>query len=639
MYRMILVDPKQRCYQRIIWRETPEEPLNEYELNTVTYGTASASYLSVRCIKQIAIDCQADYPEASQAISKDFYVDDFLSGGNSIEEVNRGCLDVSSILQSAGFKLRKWTSNEPAALTNLDSNCISEHLLLSNPDSAKTLGIFWTPQSDILKYRIPDIPHHPPTTKRTVLSNISQIFDPLGLIAPCIIIAKILLQRLWSLKIEWDHELPEDINTQWNKFRNELPKLHTIQIPRCVISRQSIQELTKPHFWHYVQTDQNPADLLTRGLCPSKINNAFMWWSGPPWLQNEEARWPIADLIRPEVLPESRTSTVSMLGQQAPVLVEWQRFSSLSRIKRAMAYCLRFIHHCRARENRIYGVLTSEELIIALHTLIRLSQTESFGDVIRCLKHNQPLPTKCNLLSLNPFLDSEGILRVGGRLQNSNFPYSKRHPIILPPQHLLTKLICQHEHLALMHAGPQLMLSSMKERYWPVSGKNLVKQVEAVLNSRPLTPLSNDPSDFNALTPSHFLIGRTATSLPDPDLKDIATNRLSRFQHLQQIVQHFWQIWQREYIFQLQNRSKWRTTSPNLKCGTLVLIMDEASPPMMWALGRITKLHPGRDGIARVATVKTATSEYRRAISKLCPLPIPAEDSSIDRTPVSPPSR
>lgn len=133
----------------------------------------------------------------------------------------------------------------------------------------------------------------------------------------------------------------------------------------------------------------------------------------------------------------------------------------------------------------------------------------------------------------------------------------------------------------------------------------LLIQVEATLNSRPLSPLSADPNDLEPLTPAHFLIGRPLTSLPDPDVTDIAENRLSRFQRVPQFHQRIWRRWSKEYISELQQRTKWRSHHSDLKPETLVLVKDDNQPPLHWKLGRIVAIHPGSDGYARVASMRT----------------------------------
>ncbi|XP_076383738.1 uncharacterized protein LOC143260984 [Megalopta genalis] len=148
-------------------------------------------------------------------------------------------------------------------------------------------------------------------------------------------------------------------------------------------------------------------------------------------------------------------------------------------------------------------------------------------------------------------------------------------------------------------------------------------EVEAILNSRPLTPLSSDPNDLTALSPSHFLIGDSLMQLPEYDLRDTPVNKLSSWQHIQRVKQHFWNRWSNEYLQTLHTRNKWHIPNDTQhKKGTLVIIREDNTPPLTWKLGRIIDICPGGDKIVRVATVKTAQGTYQRAIKKLSPLPI-----------------
>lgn len=148
-------------------------------------------------------------------------------------------------------------------------------------------------------------------------------------------------------------------------------------------------------------------------------------------------------------------------------------------------------------------------------------------------------------------------------------------------------------------------------------------QVEAILNSRPLCPISSDPDDLSVLTPGHFLTLEPLTCVPDPDLTTLPTNHLTRWQLLQRLQQDFWRRWKVEYLHTLQQRSKWfEADSRQVSEGLLVLIKDDQAPPLKWRLGRIIQLHPGPDGISRVATVKTTNGTVQRPLVKLCPLPI-----------------
>jgi hypothetical protein len=93
------------------------------------------------------------------------------------------------------------------------------------------------------------------------------------------------------------------------------------------------------------------------------------------------------------------------------------------------------------------------------------------------LLNHQEVSTKSNLKTLHPFIDDQGILRVGGRLQESDLPYHVIHQVILPPRHHFTKLIVSSEHIRLHHAGPQLLIASLREKYWIPRIRNVVKSV------------------------------------------------------------------------------------------------------------------------------------------------------------------
>ncbi|XP_072389436.1 uncharacterized protein [Diabrotica undecimpunctata] len=103
MYRMIHVYPEQRKLQRIFWRQNTADDLKCYQLNTVTYGTASAPYLAVCC----ASEYEKSNPKASESIKRSFYMDDYLEGADSEHELLTLQAQVTSILASAGFQLRK----------------------------------------------------------------------------------------------------------------------------------------------------------------------------------------------------------------------------------------------------------------------------------------------------------------------------------------------------------------------------------------------------------------------------------------------------------------------------------------------------------------------------------------------------
>lgn len=150
-------------------------------------------------------------------------------------------------------------------------------------------------------------------------------------------------------------------------------------------------------------------------------------------------------------------------------------------------------------------------------------------------------------------------------------------------------------------------------------------QIEASLNSRPLFALSSSPNDLEPLTPGHFLIGRPLTSLPEKNFLEVKSTAVSRFQLLQRLHQSFWKRWSTEYITELQTKTKWKIKTSPISEGTLVLVKEDNLPPSKWLLGRVVKVHSGRDSVNRVVEIKTVSGIIKRPVTKICVLPLPEE--------------
>ncbi|XP_049317015.1 uncharacterized protein LOC125779789 isoform X1 [Bactrocera dorsalis] len=147
----------------------------------------------------------------------------------------------------------------------------------------------------------------------------------------------------------------------------------------------------------------------------------------------------------------------------------------------------------------------------------------------------------------------------------------------------------------------------------------LLNRIEAVLNSRPLTVLSQDPSDFTALTPGHFLKGAPILAIPEPGVESLSL--LNRWERIKILHHDFSRRWKDEYIKDLHKRYRWKTPEQPPKLGDCVLIHDDCLPPTEWRLGRIEKLHYGSDGHIRVVDLRTQNGTLTRPLVKLCFLP------------------
>ncbi|XP_026740756.1 uncharacterized protein LOC113503136 [Trichoplusia ni] len=259
MYRQIRVTEEDVVYQRILWRDDPKKPIKDYELLTVTFGTASAPYQAVRTLHQIAYDEGDKYPLAAAKVLNNFYMDDLMTGCDSIEEGVEICKQMMELLEKGGFTLQKWNSNnqeladkitsiqQTGQIKNEDNHRDKdkENILLKEKEiqtknieikldsTIKILGLTWNRLNDTFLYSV-NLP--PPTstsvTKRFIISDIARLFDPLGWLAPSIVLAKMFIQKLWLTGVGWDEVLSPELVTEWKTYREEVSLLTKVRIPR-----------------------------------------------------------------------------------------------------------------------------------------------------------------------------------------------------------------------------------------------------------------------------------------------------------------------------------------------------------------------------------------------------------------------
>jgi hypothetical protein len=223
-----------------------------------------------------------------------------------------------------------------------------------------------------------------------------------------------------------------------------------------------IQEKTSSAHWKHVPSQDNPADLISRGTDPTTLSTSF-WWNRPEWLLQDSSSWPATEFTTPTDNLEMKNVHVAPTPIEENIM---QKFSKLNKLIRAIAYCQRFTINCKQPQaNRQTLNLTPQDLDRAL-TCMKIVQQTVYAQQIEYLMKHQEVSRKSSLKTLHPFIDQASIVRVGGRLQNSSLSYQTLHPVILPLNSHLTKLIVSAEHTRLHHAGPTLLIASLREKYW-----------------------------------------------------------------------------------------------------------------------------------------------------------------------------
>lgn len=235
MFRQILIDPRDLDYQRIRWQPESSDVPCDYQLLTVTYRMTCVPFLALRVLKCLVDDEGDRFPLAASIIRRQIYVDDVLFGDNEIESLRQSRDQLISLLQCKKFKLRKWASNSPSLLADLDP---SDHGLvcskaIASDEKVKVLGIEWNPARDVFQFKVV-LEKIVPKSKRAILSVIARLYDPLGWVTPATVAAKIIMQQLWRSQIDWDEQVPESIFSKWHLVYSKLPHLNQVLLPRWI---------------------------------------------------------------------------------------------------------------------------------------------------------------------------------------------------------------------------------------------------------------------------------------------------------------------------------------------------------------------------------------------------------------------
>ena len=243
-----------------------------------------------------------------------------------------------------------------------------------------------------------------------------------------------------------------------------------------------IQMSTKPEEWRHVPGKLNVADEATRSeFKPNEPLISEQWKSGPKFLYEDESEWP-KDIepkrITEELRPKWDFSTFAVNVQKPLVMFQVERWSTFKKADRVAAWTVHFIRRYILKSTSKQN-LEAEDFELGYTLLIKEAQVQHYQGEIATLQNGLALKKSTPLISLRPFLDEKGILRVGGRIGQSILPYDAKHPVILNPKSALTKLIVKQKHAECRHAGTNYVLAILRQDYWIVKGRELVKKVRS----------------------------------------------------------------------------------------------------------------------------------------------------------------
>ena len=449
--------------------------------------------------------------------------------------------------------MRSWNSND----AQIRASAEQQRLRDKDPEP-KVLGLRWNTHTDKLKFQQQHVTSSDNTngiTKREVLREASKIYDPLGLLTPVTIRAKILMQELWKRNYSWDQPLSQALQRKypprirrcqrqslWSSclcykwIRNvsgdgKIPsstsqETHppTTRVNGCctwckivfvppttssslhhlvlhwLSSKKELKQFvhnrvteilstTKNASWNYCPTNENPADLLTRGIPADQLSTSTLWSHGPPWITTDE-NWPtwnpksiLLQSTTEKHLEASNASTDQPTTDQTDCLepnhgvnkvINLHDFSTIQRLQRVTAWVLRFANNIKKKKKR-YGPLSVSELDSAQILWIVNCQSITYPKELANLqgKTSSRLPL---VRQLRLFLVKD-VIRCGGRIHNAPLHESTKFSILLPQNQHLTQLIVRDAHERTLHSGVNSTLTYLRQRYWIPTGRQFVKKI------------------------------------------------------------------------------------------------------------------------------------------------------------------
>ncbi|XP_046854266.1 uncharacterized protein LOC124447403 [Xenia sp. Carnegie-2017] len=496
------VDEADRNYLRFLWvRDATNGNLEVvvYRFCRVVFGlNASPFLLNATLRHHIAQFAETDQVLA-QKLNEGFYVDDLVSGGKSAQETIELYEKAKFRMSQGGFKLRKWLTNDGnvralieqrecgnkvTTTTDSDDETFTQWSLgaLNNKDCAKVLGIGWDCDNDLftfdLRKFVEDLGDKTKLTKRSLLSALAKIFDPLGLISAVIILMKILFQQLCVDKVDWDDKIEaklvesvgKALEGQVGKLKSRywldsITALYWIQNrgewKQFVRHRvNEILSLTSKESWGHCPGVENPADLGSRGVFASNL----------------EQEWPQSVVSKTEEsVQEERKAAVLVVDASEKFGIDQiiciDRYSRVERLFRVTAWVARFVRNLIARtkgkhEDLTFTELGSQELQKAERLWIKASQ-----DRLKKEDKFKQLEVQLNVV------EKDGLLKCQGRLAESDLEEETKFPTLLPKEGRLTELIVEHSHRKVHHSGVRATLAEIRSRFWIPQGRQRVKSI------------------------------------------------------------------------------------------------------------------------------------------------------------------
>ena len=272
----------------------------------------------------------------------------------------------------------------------------------------------------------------------------------------------------------------------WTDSQIVLYWIHSFKrLPQFVSSRVAeINQSIPSASWNYCPTNDNPADLLTRGLTFEQFKSSSQWVHGPSWLPNQQ-NWPVwqhspishlhaVAAVSDEFIPSEQTP--HNIGLR--YIIKVKDYSTLHKLLTVTAYVYRFVLNLRNPQAAKKDPITARELHHARKQWIKDCQQETYWHEIQNISPtSRPIKRLLLVRQLRLFLDKEGLIRCGGRIHNAPLSHLAKFPYLLPQKHPFTALIIYSTHVKLYHTGINSTVTALRQSYWVPAARQYVKSL------------------------------------------------------------------------------------------------------------------------------------------------------------------
>ncbi len=245
MYREVWLQDEDKDYHRLFIRAKNGELL-QARMKRLTFGVRPSPFVATSVIRHHAKLNATQYPEASEAILANFYVDDYLASVDTVEEADKLRESLCQLLNLCGMTLRKWRASSDNVLEKIPPDLLEkeDRKELMKSDALKTLGVHWDTKMDSFFVATPSL-NEGVVTKRGVARGVAKVYDVLGLVSPFVILGKLLLQELWLRNVSWDNDIPLDLAQAWHDWVKQLITIKEHSIDRYIgLNTKPVKEVS-----------------------------------------------------------------------------------------------------------------------------------------------------------------------------------------------------------------------------------------------------------------------------------------------------------------------------------------------------------------------------------------------------------